>query len=364
MIYGIKVLVPFDDIESGKRRNIGEIFETENGSRARNIFNRGLGELVFAKHNGKKGKRVLIHQTLLYRIGGIETANRQIARAFPDRDITFIFERADQTQLLEIAKTQNVILDDGKSRYEADVLIFSNYDSAPKIINRVKAGKVYQLIHADFKGLKAMPEWRHFKWSPNEKVDRVFACSETAKRGLKEALGVESTVLPNILNPAEEGRKVFLVLSRASREKGIERVLDMVDRFEAAGKDFVLFLCSTTETLPRQYQDRIKASRKILTIPPSPYSLELLRSADYLVQLSLNESYCYSVREALQQKVPCIVSDIPELSKLIKDGKNGYVLKDDLSNLNIDKIFNKKLKLEAYREEINPLWEKVLEGEL
>ena len=82
-----------------------------------------------------------------------------------------------------------------------------------------------------------------------------------------------------------------------------------------------------------------------------------------LIQLSKNESYCYSVREALQAGVPCLVSDIPELRKLIKDGENGYVYHEDMD---IEKIFNKSLKdkMKKYDEEVSPLWEKVLKGEL
>ena len=91
----------------------------------------------------------------------------------------------------------------------------------------------------------------------------------------------------------------------------------------------------------------------------------LLKGADYLVQLSYNESYCYSVREALQHRVPCIVSDIPELKKVIKDGKNGYTIKDDFTNLDVDKIFNSKPVIkEAYKEEVPKIWEQVLEGKL
>lgn len=363
-IYKLEVLIRFNDIETGKMRERGEIVETTSGARAQNIIAQQLGELIEVSHN-KTGKRILIHQNLLYKIGGIETANRQLARAFADYNIAFIFGKvADMRQALKLAETCDVIIDRKDRHYEADVLILSNYDSAPTIINRVKAPKVYQQIHADFNGLTSMQEWRHFKWRPHERVDKVLAVSDTAQKGLKDALGVDSVVVPNVLMPIIGHRMVFLVLSRASREKGIERVLDLVDRFNAASKDFVLFLCSTIEALPKQYRDRIEKCPQILLIPPSIYSQELLRSADYLVQLSLNESYCYSVREALQLRVPVICSDIPEFRKLVKDGKNGYILDDDLSKLNINAIFNKKPRPTAYSETIDANWYKVLKGEL
>lgn len=365
VVYGIRTLLPFYDMKAGKDRRIGEIVEIDSESRLEKILKQRLGQLIFTRHEGKKGKRVLVHHTELYKVGGIETAAKQISRAFPNHDITFIVgHHADSAQVLELSKRHSVIFDDEVSNYEADVLILMNYDSAQKVINRVKAPKVYQFVHADWVELLKLGTFRNFRLQIHPRVDKVLAVSETAQKGLKDAFGIESEVVPNILNPIEEKRLIFLFLSRATKEKGIDKMLDMFDRFDAAGKEYVAFMCSPINQAEKPIQDRILANRHIFVLPPTPYALELIRSADFLVQLSHDESYCYSVREALQLQTPCIVSDIPELAKLIKDGKNGYVLKDDLSNLDVDAIFNKKLKLNPYAEEISPLWEKVLGGEL
>ena len=362
-VYGIRVLKPFTDIENGKYLEYGDVIEISSIGRVRNIIGQGLGELIFARHN-KQGKRILIHQKFCYRIGGIETANQNIAKVFDDYNITFIFNTIDPTQFLELAKTCDVMVDDGFSRYETDIFIMSNYDSADAILNRVKAEKIYQFIHADFKNLKAMDAWRNFLWKPHQRVNRVLAVSETAQKGLKECFDIDSVVVPNVLAPIEQKRLVFVVLSRASKEKGIDRVLELANRMNSANKDFVIFLCSTIDQLPQPERVRIESQKKIVVVPPSPYSQELLRSADYLIQLSLNESYCYSVREALQMRVPVIVSRIPEFEKLVKDGKNGYILNDNFSNLDIDKIFNKVPKPEPYAEPVPKIWTQVLEGKV
>lgn len=361
-LFGIRVLTPFTDINTGNLLKPCETLETDSENRARSIVNQGLGELIYAKH-AREGKSVLVHQTLLYKIGGIETANRHLANAFPEANITFIFERADQAQLFELAKNSSVILDDKLRTYETDVLILTNYDSAPAIINRVKAGKIYQFIHTDWDAFTKL--WQGFGWRPDPRIDKFISVSETAQKGLESAFGVDSIVCRNILSPVPENRrKVFVVLSRATKEKGIDRILDLAGRFDAAGKDFVFFLCSTIDQLPQSEQKRIGASSRILVVPPSPYSQELLRSADYLVQLSRIESYCYSVHEALQLRVPVIVSDIPAFRGLIKDGHNGYLLQDDFSNLDVDRIFNKVPRPKPYSEEIDPTWIRILNGEL
>lgn len=360
--YKIRVNIPFTDAETGKMLNILDILETTSDSRVRSIINRGLGTLIEATH-GKEGKRVLIHQSRCFKIGGIETANRQLARAFADRNIAFIFEDADQTQAMELAKTCDVIIDNGWQRYECDVLILTNYDSAPLIIKRVDAQKIYQFIHTDWDALKKL--WSGFVWKPDSKIDKFVSVTETARDGLKKAFDLDSVVCRNVLAPlSKERRLVFLVLSRATQEKGIDRVIEFVDRLEAAGKDFVVFLCSTIEQLPKQTQDRIKASSRIILVEPSPYSQELIRSADYGLQLSRFEAYGFSIREFLQHQVPVIASKIPAFEEVVKDGENGYILNDDLSNLNIEKIFNEIPKFEPYTEEVDPTWYEILDGKI
>lgn len=365
--FKIRALTRFTDAETGAQVERYNMVETEQADRAIKIIDLGLGELVEARHE-KQGKRILIHQNFLYKIGGIETANRHIARAFADYNIGFIFGedygKPDMRQMMELAKTCDVYVDDRKRTYACDVLILANYDSAPKIIDRVKAGKIYQQIHADFENLTKHGGWQYFKWSPHPRVDTILTVSEQAQKALKSKWGYESAVVPNILTPTPDERLVFLVLSRATSEKGMERVLELCDRFNAAGKDFVFFVASSLENTDTKLRQELEKSNRIVLIEPSIYSQEMLRAADYLVQLSRSESYCYSVREALQRQVPVIVSDIPIFNELVQDGKNGFILADDFSNLDVDKIFNSKLKFKPYTEQVPAVWYKVLQGEL
>ena len=362
-LYKLRAKASFTDAETGKWVSQYNIVETQSLKRALNIVNLGLGDLIEANH-GKTGTRILIQQNLLYKIGGIETANRHLAQAFADYNICFVFSKADMAQFVELAKTCDVILDDGKRTFETDVLILANYDSAPTIINRVTAKKVYQQIHADFENLTKMAGWKYFKWMPHNRVDKILTVSETAQRGLKNKFGLDSTVMANVLMPPKDERKVFLILSRASAEKGIDRVLELYDRFMLANKDFIFLMASTIENGGDVLAKEIKKRDRIVLVEPTVYATSLLKAASYLVQLSRNESFCFSIREALQRQVPVIVSDIPEFNKIVKDGQNGFILNDDFSNLDIDAIFNKKLKFEPYSEEIDANWYKALKGEL
>lgn len=359
--YIIRALTSFTDAENGKQVERHNTVITESTERMIRLTAQKLGELVEARHS-KAGARVMIHQSYVgTNVGGINTANRHIAKAFAEYNLAFIVDKRDMETAIELAKYCDVIIDDNR-KYECDVFIMSNYNTANIILPRVKARKIYTLIHADFAGLCNIPSWSVRRWQPDGRCDKVLAVSETAQAGLKQAFNVESVVVPNVLTPLNNDRKVFIVLSRASVEKGIDRVISLYDRFLAAGKDFVFYLCSKiTDTA---VDTEIKKRKRFIQVEPSAYNQELIRGADYLVQLSLNESYCYSIREALQRKKPVIVSDIPEFRKVVTDGKNGFILADDFSNLDIDKIFNSKFNLKSYTEDIADIWQDVLRGNL
>ena len=360
--YLINVLKDFMDKDTGEAVHCGDVFETADPDRAKDIIvNKKLGNLGGVIHPKRKGNRILIHQKYCFKIGGIETANYNIATTFKNRNLVFVFSDADEEQLLRLARLHDVIIDNGMSHYECDVAIFTNYDSAPEILDRIKARKVYQQIHADFYELKQMNEWRNFSWRPNPRIDKVLAVSETAQKGLQRAFGIESVVVPNLLPKVPKTQPMVLIaLTRATPEKGVDRMVELLKKLDKKGKDYILFLCSTIEQAKDNDQIYLRENPRVIPITPHPLSIELLRAADYLIQLSYNESYCYSVRQALQRGVPCIVSDIPELRKLIKDGENGYIYSDDFD---VDRL-SQIPKLDGYDEAISPLWQQVLDGSL
>ena len=362
-LYRIQVNTQFIDKSTGDVIRAGSLFKTDDFDRAKDIMRRGIGKFAGIEHSKRKGNRILIHQKLCYKIGGIETANLAIAEAFKDRNIVFVFGDADYTQAMELGRYHDVIIDDGHSTYDCDVAIFTNYDSAPAIMKRIKARKVYQQIHADFENLRKIPMWSKFTWHPDPCIDKVLSVSETAQKALQRVFQQESVVVPNILPKRTTEPFKFILLSRATPEKGIDDVVKLLKRFDDAKKDYVLFLCSTIEQASDSDQVYLRENPRVLTVQPSPYSKALISGCDMGIQLSKNESYCYSVREMLQAGTPCLVSDIPELRKLIKDGQNGFVYKE---GMDIEPIFDKTLKarMKAYDEKISPLWEEVMNGEL
>lgn len=362
----VRSLIPFDDAITGEHYEAGRLLRFADGERVKSMCDRNICELVHIEAPKKKaGKRVLVYQNLLFKIGGIETADYQMARAFPDKNIVFVFRQADIEQALRLAQYAEVMMDDGKMEFESDVLILANYDSYPLVKGRVKASKIYQQVHADWANMKKMSQWQDFKWEPDPDVDKVLAVSETSVKALQTAFKapIAAELVPNILTPpTDNGFRVFLSLSRFSAEKGADMIVAMARRFEEANKHFLWIICGTMSDSRLNY--KLGNKKNIVFVEPSIHNEGLIKNCDYLVQLSKNESYCYSVHQALACGKPCICTDIPEFRKVIKPGVNGWLVGQNLEGLDIDGIFGELLSPTPIKEPIAPIWNDVLEGKL
>lgn len=367
-----KSSIDFTDCHTGQEYRAGDEFECT-FERFQEMENNGIPvQPTYIEYRGtkkKSGKRIIIFQKLLYVIGGIETWDMNLAKTFEDKNITFVFSSADKTQMIELSKYATVMLDNGDRHYECDILINANYDGSRILLDRTKAEHIYQTIHSDFSALKRVNGWANFDLSIDPRTTHIFSASTTAQKGLKEGFGYESDVLPNILAKADTERPmVFISLTRASEEKGIGRCIQMAREFKKKGYNFIWLLCSTLNAgdsdANRRYIEQIKAIPEFIQVQPQLYTRKLLALADYCVQLSDTEAYCYTIRESLQQGCPVIATKFDEAKKIIKNGKNGWLVDFGLHDLDVDKVFNTKFEVKGYEEKVDPLWEKVLRGEI
>lgn len=372
-MFEVKVLVPFQDMQNkGKVRKAGEVYTIKSPERfltlsGRNEKKTKFVELVSASKRGsnkREGKKIMVHQGHLYCIGGIETFLYNLVKRYRDRNITIVCALPDLEQVVRLSEYADILIDKNQL-LECDVMILGNYDG-DKILHRVKAKSIYQMIHADLEGMKKSMG-HGFDWTKNPKVKEVICVSDTAAKGLKKVSGYDAKVIYNILDNdyQEEDGKNFITLSRATKEKGILRMLQMADAFKAANKKFTWFICCSIDQIKdRDVLNKIKSMKEFIIIPPDEDNKKYINCSDYLVQLSDTESFCYSAFEALQRGVPVILTDFPEAKNIVDDGENGYILKMDLSNLDVDKIFNHKPKNIYYIDRCNEdSWEQVFKGE-
>ncbi len=372
-MFEVVVIKKFKDrLNNNILRQVNETFKIETEERLRELSGEGIsGETyiklirINKKSTNKEHPKIIIYQNYLYKIGGIETFIYNLTKYYKDRNIVLLVKNIEVPKMLELSEYCDIIIDDGISKYECDVLLLGNYNCF-EALDRIKTNKVYQLIHADFNALiEKYNTWKNFNWIKDGRVDKIICVSETAKKGLKDAFGYKSEVIYNILDDDIGERPLTLItLSRATQEKGIHRILKMAKEFREHKKKFIWFLCCSLEQADPKIVAQLKAIPEFIIIPPSKNNINLINACDYLVQLSDTESFCYSAFEALQRGVPVILTDFIEARNIVIEGKNGYILDMDLKNLDINKIFNKIPNKVTFVDRCNKDdWEKVFKGE-
>lgn len=373
-MYILRTRTKFNDLErDNKVSPVGEIFKVEDEHRVRvllgeNEAHRKYVDLIgIEQDTKKKGPKVIFYQGHLYCIGGIETFLFNFTKHYRDRDITIVCNEIDEDLMIKLGKYANVRHISNNEIIECDTLILGNYDCA-FILKQIRAKKSYIMIHGDLEGMAKSLNWGpDFRWHKDSRIEKVIAVSDTAAKGVKKVSGQDAEIIYNILDKdfKEEDGLVFITLSRATKEKGIHRVLKMAKEFKKANKQFIWFLCCTLTQADPAIVKEIKSIPEIVIVPPSQFNRSLIKNCDYLVQLSDTESFCYSAYEALQRGVPVILTDFPEAKKMIEPGKNGYLVHMDLSDLDIEKIFNKVPSKVSFEDKCDyDKWEAVFKGEL
>ena len=136
-------------------------------------------------------------------------------------------------------------------------------------------------------------------------------------------------------------------------------MLKLADKFKKNSIPFIwlVFTAHNNREFPEGF----------IKLPPMLDIKPYIARADYLVQLSDVEAFCYSIQEALQLKVPVLSTPIETLSEIgFKNGKNGYILPfniEDISDKDIKKIYNKIPKCEEYVRDTDFIihqWQQVL----
>ena len=189
--------------------------------------------------------------------------------------------------------------------------------------------------------------------------------SQVAKEGFEKTIGEipNSIVLHNFIdfdvvkekaleeNNSEystNGMK-FIAVGRLSKEKGYNRLVDIVGDLENQF-DFELWLIGDgpeREKIERVIQEKSINSIKLFGFKRNPYSY--MKKADMIICSSFYEGYSTVVAEALSMGIPVITTDCAGMNELLNCGEFGIItenseegLKKGLSNvLESDELFRK-----------------------
>lgn len=274
-------------------------------------------------------------------IGGIESFFYYLSKKYADWDITIVYVTGDPKQIKRLRERIRVIKFN-RQRIKCKKAFFN---LSVAIIDYVDAEEYWQIIHTDYAAQKLKP-------SNYPKITGYLGVSKTICEGFHAMTGnrIELCYLP--VTP-DEPKPIEIKLVSATRltgEKGFARMEKLANALDAAGVNYQWTVF--TDVL------RKSGNPNIVLTSPKLDILDVVAEADWLVQLSDHEAYCYTVVESLMVGTPVIVTDLPVFKELGLTKKNSIKLPLDMSNIPVNAI-RKPLKDFNYKPRADR-WDKIL----
>lgn len=189
------------------------------------------------------------------------------------------------------------------------LLMMSIMDEIPYNINFKRS---IQVIHS----LPLSADWI----LPTDR-DELVPVSEAVRKAWNIAA---HPILNMTTTSSDTAHELYLVTASRLKDgaKGKDRMQILVEKLKAAGISF-RWEC---------YSDADPHIKGITYQPMTNMISRVYCAADYVVQLSDSEGFCYSIVEALECGTPCIVTDMDVLKEIgFIDGEHGYTFPMDMS---------------------------------
>ena len=238
-------------------------------------------------------------------------------------------------------------------QYDCRILI-QNFQ-IDKLPTNISAKQTYVVLHCNYEDLE-------FDFDRNL---NYIAVSVSAQNTFKSRFGIEcGTILPFMPKAVRKRVYKFISATRLNKLKGLDRMLKLAELFRQ--KDICyqwLVFCErdiTSTSFRCEYPEII-----IANIVSNEKMLSYMADADYTIQLSDSEGFCYAVHESLMMGTPCLVSDIPVFENVISNGFNGYKLPLDMQGIDVDRILNEIPTGFIYNNKTNKAveqWSDLLKG--
>ena len=273
-------------------------------------------------------------------IGGIESFFYYLAKKYQDWDITIYYIDGDERQIKRLREFVRV------KRYRGEHIkcdkIFFNFNL--DIINNVEANEYIQIAHGDYKAMGVKP-------NTHPKITKYYGVSKQVCDTYKEITGYETELCYNPIVIDKPKRVLNLIsATRLTREKGKARMIKLASELDKANIPYI-WTIFTNDT-------NAIDNPNVVYMKPRLDITGYIANADYLVQLSDNEGYCYSVIESLLLGTPVIITKCPVFDELGCDDTNSIKLDFDMNNIPIDTIYNKQFDFKYTMKKDN--WDTIL----
>ena len=264
-------------------------------------------------------------------IGGVETFFYELAKKYYNRDITIFYKDGDAKQIARLKELVPVIRFTGQKIYCKKAFFNYNMD----IIDNVVADEYYCIIHADFEHFKASPPPQH------PKITKYIGVTQAVCDSFTKLTGKPCQRCYNPLT-ITGGKKILKLISatRLTYEKGGKRIEQLATALDKAGIPYEWIIFSNKKTPIKDHN--------IIFKDPQLDIYDYLRRADYIVQLSDTESFCYTMVEALSLGTPVIVCPWPCLKELGVNETNAFILPFDMKDIPVQDIYTKEFNFKYH----------------
>ena len=296
--------------------------------------------------------KIVFYIPFFNNIGGIESWIYYIGKLYGNnRDITVYYVTGDEKQIDRLLPLLKVKKFYGQE-VDCDIAIFAA--TVPdNEINCFKAKKErIQFVHACYSVAYKVKEL-----SVNPLINRYIAVSQVAADDFYKLTGYMPEVMRNPVY-FDKPKKVLRLISatRITEDKGSiwEKMQTFAKKLIEKDIPFI-WLVFTNNT-------KIKTDIKgFALMPPELKITDYIADSDYLVQFSKTEADCLSVKESLCVGTPVLVTNFDAvIENGVVDGKTGYIFNMDLSNVDVEKVYNNIPKFEYKAKTSDDKWKELL----
>lgn len=257
--------------------------------------------------------------------GGVESWLYYISKLY--KNIVVYYKEGNAEQIKRLAKNVEVHKHKENEIIECDNF-FCSYN--PDILDNVHAKMYANIIHCDYKQM-----W--FRPIMSEKFNKYIAVSKLAGDSFKELTGVDYELIYNPIKidmpkveKYNDGKLHLISCTRLSKEKGLKRMQKLAYLLDKNHIDY--------EWIVYTNRHREGIGQKVIYKDPKLDIIEDIAKADYLVQLSDCEAFCYSVVEALTVGTKVICTDLPVFKELGLNENNAIICDMEMKNIDVSKL--------------------------
>lgn len=279
----------------------------------------------------KRCKTLGLYYRALRHFDGISTWLYNFANSFNDEYYIVVYAAKVEDKIKEkLSKVATVVEVKGDQTYQCDILLDSQiFEAVPGCI---KYSKIIKVIHADYVS-EGFFDGKQFDSS-----FKYVAVSDVVASRMKNKFGINCDSAEGLLVKIRPIRKKVLHLISATRftsDKGFDRFVKLALMLRAKNILFEWRIYCDSD-----YNEGSVLCPEMIRLPAvdNETLMSYIADADYLVQLSRCEGFGIAVHEALMMDTPVIVSDIAVFTKYVEDGRNGYIVPNNMDEFDVTKL--------------------------